>query len=97
MRDTQKVLQVRVRNKIQKYEGKVLSVFLSFNSDEDLVPSNKGVGTDLFFPSLDKFTVKCQGKISLSQEVKSTGHLEEKIKDDNVKLSDNFDSSLGND
>lgn len=50
-----------------------------------------------FFLFPDKFTVKCQGKISLFQEVKSTAQLEEKIKDDNVKLTDNFDSSLGND
>lgn len=45
----------------------------------------------------DKFTVKCQGKTNLFQEVESTGRLEEKIKDYNVKLADNFDSSLSND
>lgn len=41
--------------------------------------------------------MKCQDKISLSQEVKFTGHLEEKIENYNVELTDNFDSSFSND
>lgn len=45
-----------------------------------------------FFPA--KFTMKCQSKICLFHEVKSTAHLEEKIEDDNVKLTDNLGSVI---
>lgn len=58
--------------------------------------SEKRDGTALYsFPH--KLTMKCQDKISLSQEVKFTGHLEEKIENYDVELTDNFDSSISND
>lgn len=89
------------KKEFQKYEDKVLSIFLYLNSGKHYLIkkgffSEKGDGSALYlFPY--KFTMKCQNKISLFQEVKFTGHLEEKIKNDNVKLTDKFDSNISND
>lgn len=38
--------------------------------------------------------MKCQSKICFFHEVKSTAHLEEEIKDDNIKLTDSLDSVI---
>lgn len=55
---------------------------------------NKGAGTAFFLLFPAKFTMKCQSKICFFHEVKSTAHLEEEIKDDNIKLTDSLDSVI---
>lgn len=45
-----------------------------------------------FIYFLISLPLNVKNKISLFKEVKFTGHLEEKIKNDNVELTDNFDS-----